>query len=220
MGKGINKIKGFTEAELTKYEDLYSKVIFAIDKVQEFLPNDVYEGRRYVAKVDDLRHYIAKIKEADYKAEKTGLFASDEKYKQELIHYKRTIERDLEKLETCVQCACLECDHDPCPFSSCQGCRQEAHVHSCDKERNALIKYDAWQLNLTDNNTGARDTYDVLGVVEDAVYEQRYILMENIINSDDKLVMIYRPGLKGDHFDEIENPEEFDQIVNYFMIQE
>lgn len=90
MGKGVNKIKGFTGAELTKYEGLYSKIMFAVDKIQGFLPDDVYQGRRYVAKLDDLRNYIAKIK--------------------------------------------------------------DAHVHTCDRERNTIYKYDDTDIQDNDKN--------------------------------------------------------------------
>lgn len=217
LNKGVNKIKDFTSHELNKYQDIYTKIMFEVDEIRPFLPEEIIQNRRYVSKLNQLKAYIDKIKEADCKAEKTGILQSDEKYKEELLRFKNSINQDLDKMEKCMNCACLNCINESCQFNSCLGCRQSARVKYCDKERNTLIEFDNWILELTNNDTGSENRYMVLAVVEDLEFEEMYIMLENIKDGSDKLVLKYSTGIKEDTYGEITNPEEFDQIVSFYM---
>ena len=78
-------------------------------------------------------------------------------------------------------------------------------------------KFDNFTLDLTNNDNGKSSTYKALAVVEDCTLDNLYILLENLSNSDDKLVLYYYPGIREDSFGEITDPSEFDFVVETYQ---
>lgn len=122
---------------------------------------------------------------------------------------------NFKSIEKCSKCQCLKCTFE-CRFKSCFSCRSGSFIAYCDKVKANVRKFNTFTLNLANNATGQSSKYKVLGLVGDCTLDKQYILLENLSNSNDKLILYYYPGIKEDSYGEITNINEFNFAIKTY----
>lgn len=210
------RVQEYLKSEKENYGSIYVDVSYAIDSITPFLDKKNLEDRKFVSRLPVLKRYMELIESAENEASKGGflkLFGND-KYKDLLERYKRDNKVELEQLERCRNCACLNC-MAVCSFDGCLGCRKGAEVVKCDHGNINVIFHRNFTLDLTNERTGRDEKYAVLATLQDAKRDVRYIIIEGI-SSKEKFVLYYYPGISEDTYGEITNESEFDYIVSIF----
>lgn len=197
---------------------IYTDVAYAISEISPFLSEKDINNRKYFTKASVLQEYIKLLDSAEADCKKKSIFSM---FKSSpsitlLQDFKTKNRETFMQLEKCSRCQCLNCSFD-CSFKKCSSCRNGSMICSCDKEKVNVRKFDNFTLDLTNNDTGTSSKYKALAVVEDCKLDKLYILLENLNNSNDKLVLYYYPGIKDDSFGEITNVNEFDFIVETYQ---
>lgn len=212
----MNKAESFIKEDKNRYGKVYVDISFAIDSISPFL-GDSLKNRRYAARLAPLKKYIELLEAAESEASKGGFFSifKDDKYIDLLSDYKREHSEELSQLEKCSCCSCLKCTVD-CKFDGCLGCRSGAHIAECDHKRMNVVFHDNFLLDLTNNDTGSEDRFKVLATLQDVDKDKRYIITQNLKNSD-KFILYYYPGIKEDTYGEITDENEFDFIASTFQ---
>lgn len=208
----------FIEEEKRYWGKIYADIQFAISDVCPFIPEKRLKERKYYHKAPVLKEYTRLLDSAKLNTKKKSffdLFKSDSSTTL-LQDYKAKNREHFVQFEHCTKCQCLNCSFE-CHFKSCSSCRSGSHLTSCDRERVNVRKFDNFALDLTNNDTGRQSKYKVLAVIEDCILDKLYILVENMFDSNDKLVLYYYPGIKGDTYGEITDAEEFDFVVQTYQ---
>ncbi|MBW6408843.1 DUF1292 domain-containing protein [Clostridium weizhouense] len=214
----MNKDMEFINGEKDYWGKIYTDIAYAISEISPFLSENKLKSRKYYIKSSVLQDYIKLLDSAELDVKKVSFLSlfktapSINKAK----NYKIKNQKAFKDLEKCAKCTCLNCAFD-CKFKSCSSCRENSYIHSCDKERVNVRKHDNFIVDLTNNDTGCSAKYRVLATIEDCILDKQYILLENIINIDDKLVLYYYPGIKETSYGEITDAEEFDFIVETYQ---
>ncbi|SFC31703.1 DUF1292 domain-containing protein [Clostridium uliginosum] len=214
MSKDID----FINDERTYWGKIYTDIAYAISEISPFLSENILKSRKYYIKSSILQEYIRLLDSAQLDSKKVGflkIFKGNPSI-DTAQNYKIKNRESFNELEKCSSCACLNCVFD-CKFKSCTSCRYGSFIKSCDKEKANVRKHDNFTVDLTNNDTGSSAKYKVLATIENCSLDNQYILLENILSSDDKLVLYYYPGIKGDSFGEITNVDEFDFIVETYQ---
>ncbi len=208
----------FINEEKRYWGKVYTDVAYAINEVSPFVSEETSKKRKYFSKSSILQEYIKLLDSAEMDSKKKSLFNMFKSNSGiNLVQdFKAKNREDFKQLEKCSKCECLNCTFD-CNFKSCSSCRNGSLIVTCDREKFNVRKFDNFNLDLTNNDTGRASKYKVLGLVEDSTSDKQYILLENISNSDDKLVLYYYPGIKEDTFGEITNVEEFDLVIETYQ---
>lgn len=208
----MSKTEDFISKEKDFYGKIYSDIAFAIDDISDLVDKSTFKNRKYTSRQPILNKYIELLDSAaaESKSKNKGFFKNlfeDDKYINLLEGYKNDHRDELNQLEDCCQCQCLKCTAE-CKFDSCNRCSDRGKVAYCDHSRTNVVTYKNRVLNLVNNDTGMDDSYNVLAVVQDAVKDKRYILIENISNSE-RFILYYYPGIREDSYGEITNEEDF-----------
>lgn len=206
----------YLKNEKENYGNVYVDISYAIDSITPFLDKKNLEDRKFVTRLPVLKRYMELIEAAENESSKGGfikLFGND-KYKDLLERYKRDNKEELDQLVRCRDCACLNCTA-VCKFDGCLGCRKGAHAVKCDHEKINVIFHNNYTLDLTNERTGRDERYMVLATLQNPEVNIRYIIIEGI-NSKEKFVLYYYPGISEDTYGEIKNEVEFDYIVSTF----
>lgn len=214
----MDKDIDFINEERRYWGKIYTDVAFAINEVSPFIPEKILKNRKYYTKASILQEYTKLLDSAETECKKKSLFSM---FKSNpsltlLEDFKGKNRDDFKQLEKCSNCECLNCTFS-CSFKSCSSCRNGSLICSCDKEIANVRKFDNFTLDLTNNDTGKASKYKALALVEDCTLDNQYILLENIVNSNDKLVLYYYPGIKEDSFGEITNAGEFDFVIETYQ---
>lgn len=209
----MSKTEEFILSEKEYYGKIFSDIAFAIDEIADFVDADTLKDRKYYSRQAVLKKYIELLNSAEAESKKKGfignLFDGDN-YIGLLEDYKKNHAEELEQLKNCSNCQCLKCTAS-CRFDTCIGCSDGKHVASCDHKSTNVVFFDSSQystLRLVNNNTGIEDTYTILAIVQDAVHDKRYILIENIMNKE-RFILYYYPKLPEDDYGEITNEDDF-----------
>jgi hypothetical protein len=213
----MSKAEGFLNMEKDRYGKVYVDLTYAINNISPFLDTNTLKCRKYVSKIHVLKKYIELIDAAELELNKggfLGIFKND-KYTDLIKEYKDENLHSLNQLEKCSKCQCLNCTAN-CKFDSCLGCKDNSNIVSCDHKKINITKHDNFTLNLTNNRTGGDDKYFVLSTLQDVELNNKYIIIQNIINSE-KFILNYYPGISEDTYGEITDPEEFDFVVSSFQ---
>ena len=56
----------------------------------------------------------------------------------------------------------------------------------------------------------------MLATIENCANDTLYIALENLLDNSDKLLLYYYPGISGDDFGEITDPDEFNLVVETY----
>ena len=208
----------FINEERRYWGKIYTDVAYAISEVSPFITDEKLKERKYYTKASVLQEYTRLLDSTEADCKKKSLFSMFKSNPSlSLIHdFKAKNREDFKQLEKCSKCQCLSCTFE-CNFKSCSSCRSGSLITTCDREKVNVRKFDTFKLDLTNNDTGRASTYKVLGLVEDCTLDNQYILLENINDSDDKLVLYYYPGIKEDSFGEITNVDEFDFVIETYQ---
>lgn len=213
-----NKDIDFINSERRHWGKIYTDIAYAINEISPFLSDKDLNSRKYFSKASILQDYTKLLDSAEADCNKKSFFSM---FKSNpsinlLQDYKTKNIETFKQLEKCSQCECLSCNFE-CNFKKCSSCRKNSRICSCDRKRVNVRTFDDYTIDLTNNNTGRASNYKVLALVEDCTLNNLYILLENLSNSDDKLVLYYYPGIREDTYGEINNPEEFDFIVETYQ---
>lgn len=210
------KVQEYLKGEREHYGGIYVDINYAIDSITPFLDKKNLEDRKFVTRLPVLKRYMELIESAENDSSKGGfikLFGND-KYKDLLERYKRDNRQELEQLERCRECTCLNCTASS-SFDGCLGCRKGAHVVKCDHEKINVIFHENFTLNLTNERTEKDERYMVLATLQNPIKDVRYIIIEGE-SSGEKFVLYYYPGISEDTYGEITDEGEFDYIVSNF----
>lgn len=208
----MSKTEEFISRDKEFYGKIYSDIAFAIDDISGLIDERDFKNRKYTSKQPILAKYIELLNsaESESKNKNKGFFKNlfeDDKYINLLESYKTDHRSELNQLEDCTSCQCLKCTAQ-CKFDSCGRCSDRGKVASCDHSRTNVVTYKNRTLDLTNNDTGMDDRYNVLAIVQDVLKDKRYILIENISNGE-RFILYYYPGIKEDSYGEITNEEDF-----------
>lgn len=210
----------FIKSEKDVWGKVFIDISYGIDNVAPFLSEQTLKIRKYHGKVDILKKYISLLDSAEMEASKasSSFFSKfkDNKYIPLLSSYKNDNRGDFNQLNHCAKCACLNCPKD-CSFNTCSGCRTGSFIKKCDHEKINVTVHDDFILNLTNNSTGRASRYKVLATLQDCEVDRQYIIIENIMDKEDKFVLYYYPGISEDTYGEISDGEEFDFVVETFQ---
>ncbi|MBU3210454.1 DUF1292 domain-containing protein [Clostridium algidicarnis] len=217
MSKDLELLK----SEKDVWGKVYVDISYGIDNVAPFLNENTLKVRKYYGKVDVLKRYITFLESSEAECKKNAssfLGRFKENNSISLIStYKNDNIGDFNQLKNCSKCVCLNCPKD-CNFNSCRGCRENSFIKKCDHEKINMTVHDNFILNLTNNSTGNPSSYKVLATLQDCEFQRQYIIIENIIDKEDKFVLYYYPGISEDDYGEISDAGEFDFIVETFGV--
>ncbi|WP_123052639.1 DUF1292 domain-containing protein [Clostridium sp. JN-1] len=213
----MSKAKEFLENEKNIYGKVYVDINYAIDNVSPFLENNILKQRKYVSKLPILKKYINSIESAENELKNGGFLGrfKEDKIIDLIKDFKGENSESLLQLKKCSECKCLNCSAN-CKFDSCLGCKDNSKIIECDHRKMNVTKPDMLLIDLTNNRTGENDKYLVLAVLQDVELDKRYIIIQNC-TSKEKFILYYYPGISGDDYGEISNPDEFDFIVSTFQ---
>ncbi|WP_029452083.1 hypothetical protein [Clostridium algidicarnis] len=217
----MSKDLEFLKSEKDILGKVYVDISYGIDNVAPFLNENTLKVRKYYGKVDVLKRYITLLESSEAECKKNassflGRFKENNSISL-ISSYKNDNIGDFNQLKNYSKCACLNCPKD-CNFNSCRGCRENSFIKKCDHEKINMTVHDNFILNLTNNSTGRPSSYKVLATLQDCEFQRQYIIIENIIDKEDKFVLYYYPGISEDDYGEISDAEEFDFIVETFGV--
>lgn len=206
----------FINTERDTIGKTYTEITYAISEISPFLDSNILKRRKYYSKLPILKKYIEMLNDAEYssKNKKFNFFKKDDSILK-LEQYKSDNSEDFIQFENCSKCSCLNCIKE-CDFKSCSGCKVNSYIKSCDKSKLNVRFHKNFILDLTNNNTGKSSRYKVLATLENCVEDKLYIALENLLDSNDKLLLYYYPGISSDDFGEITDEEEFNLIVETY----
>lgn len=213
----MNKAEQFLKDEKDKYGKLYVTLSYAVDKISPFVEENKKNRRQYYSKLPYLKKYIDLIESAEQEIKNSSFFDrfGENRSIELLKDYKNDNMEYFNQLEKCSQCSCLNCVAQ-CSFGSCLSCREKSNIVSCDHQAINVTSHDNFILSLTNNKTGNSDSYLVAATLEDISKDMKYIVIENI-DTDEKFILHYFPGISEDTYGEITDPEEFDKIVSIYQ---
>ncbi|MGL4772056.1 MAG: DUF1292 domain-containing protein [Clostridium sp.] len=214
----MKKDISYIEEERNLWGKYYTDIAFAISEVSPFLEERDLRKRKYYSKFGIMKDYIKLLDDAELDSNKKSffnMFKSDDRI-EKLRAFKHQNGSVFKQFEKCAKCACLNCVAE-CHFQSCSGCRESSYLKTCDKEKMNVRYHSHFTVDLRNNDTGARNRYKVLATMEDCELDNLYIILQNVADSNDKLVLYYHPGLREDTYGEITDVEEFDYVVEVFQ---
>jgi hypothetical protein len=133
------------ENEINKYKKTYTDMMFAYDDLRQILDEKEINKRTFTNKVETLKEYMVFLDDLESQSKKDkGFFnkllksekSIDDKIYNYLNHEKRI---DIEKLEKCSQCKCINCVKE-CSMNGCLNCREKEYIFECNKEDGLLTK--------------------------------------------------------------------------------
>lgn len=212
----MSKTLDFINHERETLGKTYIDIAYAINEVSPFLSNDTLSNRKYYYKSSVLKKYIDLLNEEEFnsKQKKFSFFKKDNSI-EILSKYKSDNHDDINQLNYCSKCSCLNCIKE-CNFQSCNGCRFNSYIKNCDKKHLNVRFHEGFILDLTNNNNGKSNRYKVLSTIEDCLSKKLYIVLENLLDKNDKLILYYYPGISNDEFGEITDENEFNLIVETY----
>lgn len=213
----MGKLSEYISNENVKYGGIYSDITYAINEIEPFIDSKILNQRKYKASLPILSNYMDLIDsvKADSGKEKYFGFLKDDKSINILENYKNENYGDFYQLEKCHKCECLNCPKE-CSFDTCLGCREGSRVVSCDHNNFCVVIFDEFIVPLSNDSTGDVNDYEVLAVIQDILKNKRYILLDGI-DTDDKLVLYYYPGISQTTYGEITDEQEFDNIISIYQ---
>lgn len=132
----------------------------------------------------------------------------------ELRDYVCSINSKLNQLENCSKCACFKCVRD-CAFDSCKECENGSFISICNKDEYNNRLFNDKIVFLTNHKTGKDFRYKVITIIE-IENDQRFIFLENIMDSRDKKILEYEPKITGIEYGEIKDKHLFDRLVSIY----
>lgn len=202
--------------EKERWGKIYTDIYYAIDNISPFLSEDFLKRKKFYAKGRVLKDYMKLLEEEEQKSNKKGFFSRFTSPDEGKINsYKASNRETFTQLENCSKCACFNCVVE-CSFKTCNSCRRNSHIKSCDHNKLNIRVHDNFTLDLTNNDTGKEDKFKVLATLEDCEKDQEYIIIENIRDVNDRYILYLYAGIKEDTYGEITDEDEFNFISQRF----
>ena len=133
------------ENERNKYKKTYTDMMFAYDDLRQILDEKEINKRTFINKVDTLKEYMAFLDDLETKSKKdkgffNKLLKSEKSIDDTIYNYLSREKRiDIEKLEKCSQCKCINCVKE-CSMNGCLNCREKEYIFECNKKDGLLTK--------------------------------------------------------------------------------
>lgn len=199
---------GNPKTEYDEYREIYSKLVFGIDDIKDFVDEAALNRRRCVKYLPILKEYVDKLELL------CGGNKAPKELPRDVRQYREEHAEELEKLRDCAECKCAKCSKE-CGMSGCGRCdpAEKCRVIYCDNKTTAVYRYDGKTAALTNNDTGMAEELRILAVIEDVQYKQFYIVFER---GGEKLVLYYYPGVSSDNYAEIKDEEDLDFAVKAY----
>lgn len=199
----MSKAENFIKNEKDIYGKIYIDIAYAIDNITPFLDKNILRSRKYYTKIGVLKKYMDLLDSSNSEIKRRGFMSifSGNKFVDLLKTYRHDNIANLSLLKNCSSCQCLNCIAE-CKFDSCKGCSNSGHIAYCDHTRTCVYKFSNYYLDLDDTNTGITEKVKVLAIVQDALNDKRYIIV-NQLSSNEKFIMYYYPSIKEDSYGEI-----------------
>lgn len=217
----MNKIKDFTDSERAKWGDVYANLVEGSLELLDVLSQEELNSRFFSTNLEYLKSYLDSLSTADYKASGKGLFEAfknDDKYKDEVIQYRATIQDKLDKLVNCSRCKCSRCVIN-CEFKSCSRCLTKERVITCDLEDEYFIKESDQTVKLWSNDLGREMNFAVRGVLVDNHSQGTYVYLIEKSNPDNQHILEYVKPLSGVvEYLPIENVELLNELHKFFVL--
>lgn len=210
----MGRAEDFIKKEQDDLGSLLYKVNGAIAEIAPFIEEETLKNRKYYSRLDTLKEYTRFLDVMMGKEKKDGIFGflNDSRRITEIEKEKRKYILHIKQIEKCTECKCLNCIKT-CKFDGCEGCREKAFVRECDKEAYNTVFHKDFILDLDKDGRSSR--YNVLATMQNIEINQRYIIIQDI-NSGEKFILHYYPGISNSDYGEITNPDEFDFVVKNF----
>lgn len=212
----MGKVQDFINEEKNTLGKVYVDINYAVDNISPFLDKNTLENRKYVHKLKTLKEYMDLLQQTETDEKRDGFlgFLNDSSRIDKLNNFKYANRENLNQLEKCKSCVCLNCTAD-CKFDGCMGCRQGSHIEKCDHKKINVTLHDNFSLELNNDNTGRVDQYKVLATMQNPELDRKYIMIRNL-RTNEKFILYYYPGISEDTYGEITDSEEFDFVVSTF----
>lgn len=211
----MGRAKDFIEKEKNELGSLLYNINGAITEIAPFIEEETLQSRKYYSRLDSIKEFSKYLDDMLYKESKDGLlgFLNDGKRIEEVERAKNKYHLQISQLENCSKCKCLNCVKT-CGLDTCKGCREGAYVKECNKENFNTVFHKDFILNLSKDEGGSA-RYNVLATMQDINRDKRYIIIQQI-DSGEKFILYYYPGISESDYGEITDSAEFDFIVNEF----
>lgn len=205
----------------TKYGNVYSDIMFALNDIEDFDEDTNLKDRFYYRASKLLKDYLEIIDNLDYEInKKVGFF---EKIKQkniiekkynELNNFKNRNLKDFNKLSNCSKCNCLKCIAN-CDFNPCNRCKEQGKVNFCDRENENLINFNNLVEQQYNYESSKYENIDILSEI--IVNNKRYRM---IYDREEKtnLILYFDYSLKdGNIYDAVaDDDENLDRVIEIF----
>lgn len=212
-----NNLK-YVEELKVKYSTLYFKIADCFNEMSDYSVKRFEDGNCYYkVNIGTLKTLVDKLDNYSIDSCKRGgllnlLSASPST--SSIESYINTNKSKLSQLENCTKCVCFSCIKD-CNFNPCGECRLGSHLISCNKVTSNIRVFDSYKVPLINNDTGAENTYDVLCIIE-LEEDNKYIFLENICETEDKLILEYNTTIRGIAYGEITDENLFNKLVKIY----
>ncbi len=206
------------ENERNKYKKTYTDMMFAYDDLRQILDEKEINKRTFINKIDTLKEYMAFLDDLETKSKKDkGFFnklLKPEKSIDDKIYNYLTSEKriDIEKLEKCSQCKCINCVKE-CSMNGCLNCREKEFVYECNKEDAFLAKSSD---TVTLYNGDENYLFNVAGYLvekdEDGNFS-RYVYLIDSKDYDNQHILRYSKFKGEESYDSIIVDDKQDELI-------
>lgn len=200
-----------------KWSAIYLNLSPSLDSVLE-LDEDGKTDRLYQEKLPTLGKYLKVLSNAEFNIKQQGrlklLMGMGNEFLEGVKYFEDSNKEVLTRLEGCNECSCLKCIKQ-CEFSGCSQCRSGSFVKECKDTLNLIVQRD-YYIDLKNNDTYVDNRFRVLAIIESIEYNNLYIALMNINDSDDKLLLRLVRGLRGDSYEEITDVKEFNLVIDFY----
>lgn len=211
----------FLDKEKNIYGNLYSKLIFVLDDIEDLSENSTLKQRAYYKNIKILKKYNDLLDECSKnKPEKKSLFSFLNKSNEKEIiskceNFKITYKDSLDKIFICSECTCVKCIRN-CGFNPCLSCNKTGKVNYCDRENTNLIVFKDFIKQQYNGDTSENEPLEILCEVEMLDIDKRFRIVKEVI-SGQQYVLEYTYDLKdGDLYNSVDDVDLFNEIIEIY----
>lgn len=211
----------FLDKEKNIYGNLYSKLVFVLDDIEDLSEDSTLKQRAYYKNIEILKKYNALLDESSKKKpEKKSFFSflnksNDNKIISECEAFKKTYKDSLEKIFICSECTCVKCIRE-CGFNPCMSCNKTGKVNYCDKENTNLIVFNNFVKPQYNSETGENEPLEILCEVEMLDIDKRFRIIKEVISGQQYVLEFIYNIKDGDLYNSIDDVDLFNEIIEVY----
>lgn len=206
------------ESQRKKYDKIYTDLVFCYDDLKQMLDSKEINKRSFINKIDTLKEYMDFLDKLEKEVNnKRGFFAKLLK-RQDDIDYRinsyLTDKKlmDLEKLEKCSKCKCINCISE-CKMTHCYNCREKEYVKECDKKE-YLLTTSSDKVTLYQGDE--EFIFNVAGYLVEKDCEgnfYRYVYLVDIKDYDNQHILKYYKFKGEEHYESVIEDDNQDNLI-------